>query len=309
MNHFELLLLALLLDAALGEPDWLWKRVPHPVRLFGIAIETLDKTLNRGVELRAKGALAVGLLVIGAAIVGHIISLIPDFGFLEMLGAAVLLAHRSLIDHIKAVSASFTQGIGAARKSVANIVGRDVDDLDESNISRATIESAAENFSDGVIAPAFWFLIFGLPGILIYKLVNTADSMIGHMNPRYEQFGWAAARLDDLLNWIPARLTAGLICVAYASREAWQTVTEDAYLHRSPNAGWPEAAMAGVLGVALSGPRSYDGQMTRDSWLNASGRRELRAADIDRSVGVLWRSWFVLVAGLALMGLLISLFT
>jgi adenosylcobinamide-phosphate synthase len=182
------------------------------------------------------------------------------------------------------------------------IVGRDVAALDESAVSRAAIESAAENFSDGVVAPVFWFLLAGLPGIVAYKLVNTADSMIGYRNEKYLEFGWAAARLDDVMNYFPARISAGLIAFATGSAEAIKVVRADARQHRSPNAGWPEAAMAGALGVALSGPRVYAGQLTDDSFVNKAGRTDLGAADIARAVRVLWQAWALMLAGLALGG-------
>ncbi len=307
MIQIELLCIALIIDAALGEPDWLWTRLPHPAKALGWGIDWLDQKLNSGLARRAKGIVACAVLVVAAGVLGQLIAFVPDFGVLECLGAAILLAHRSLIDHVQAVSSALGDNLEAGRKAVSWIVGRDVDALDESSVSRAAIESASENFSDGVIAPAFWFLIFGLPGIIIYKAVNTADSMIGHLNERYAEFGWAAAKLDDVLNWIPARLTAAWICLVYRSREAWETVTEDADLHRSPNAGWPEAAMAGVLQIALSGPRSYNGALTRDAFVNASGRRVLTRGDIDRAVGVLWRSWAAMVAALAVVSIVIIL--
>ncbi len=305
MTHVEMLLVALILDATLGEPGGLWNKVQHPTRLMGIAIDWLDIRLNFGRERKIKGAIVVAALVIGAAISGNLIAWIPDYGVLETLAAAILLAHRSLIDHVNSVAKALAESLVAGRASVANIVGRDVEALDESSVARAAIESAAENFSDAVVAPAFWFLIFGLPGILVYKAVNTADSMIGHMNERYAQFGWAAAKLDDLLNWIPARLTAALICLVYRSSSAWETVNDDADLHRSPNAGWPEAAMAGVLGIALSGPRSYSGTLTRDAYLNGSGRRTLLPGDISRAVDVLWRCWAALVTLLAVISMVL----
>ena len=307
MTHVEMLLVALILDAALGEPDWLWSKVRHPAKALGLVIDWLDIRLNFGRERKIKGVLACAMPVIGAGVIGYVIAWVPDYGILETLGAAILLAHRSLIDHVRAVSRALGVSIDAGRSEVAKIVGRDVEALDESSVARAAIESAAENFSDAVVAPAFWFLIFGLPGILIYKAVNTADSMIGHLNERYAEFGWAAAKLDDLLNWIPARVTAATICLVYRSREAWETVTEDAVLHRSPNAGWPEAAMAGVLKIALSGPRRYEGLMTRDPNLNASGRRILLRGDIDRAVDVLWRSWAAIAVVCAVLAILVLL--
>lgn len=190
-----LLLPALLLDAALGEPKWLWDRYPHPAVLMGRAVGRMDKWLNTGSARREKGTAAMVILGLAAWILGALIAAIPDFGLLEILTAAMLLAQRSLVDHVRAVADALRQSLPAGRRAVAMIVGRDTKTLDAPAISRAAIESAAENLSDGVIAPAFWFLILGLPGLMLYKITNTADSMIGHRTPRYEQFGWAAARL------------------------------------------------------------------------------------------------------------------
>lgn len=296
MTHVEMLFLALILDAVLGEPEWLWSKVPHPARLMGRAVEFLDRKLNAGGQRQLTGIVACAALVTGFAVVGYLIAWLPDYGILEILGTAILLAHRSLVDHVRAVYLALDVSLEAGRVAVARIVGRDVNALDESSVSRAAIESAAENFSDGVVAPAFWFLLFGLPGILIYKAVNTADSMIGHPSTKYAEFGWASARLDDVLNWVPARLTGRLICLVYRSRPALETMLEDADLHRSPNSGWPEAAMAGVLGVALSGPRSYAGELTRDPYINGSGRRVLTRGDVARAISVLWRSWTGILA-------------
>jgi len=183
------------------------------------------------------------------------------------------------------------------------IVGRDTATLDQSGVARSAIESAAENFSDGVLAPAFWFLLLGLPGIMVYKIVNTADSMIGYRNDRYREFGWAAARFDDLLNWIPARLSGLLICAVSRTPRAFAIMRRDAPLHRSPNAGWPEAATAAAIGVAISGPRVYDGAMTDDPFVNPDGRRYLNARDIDAATALLWRVWGALVLGLGLLTL------
>ncbi|MEL6679264.1 MAG: adenosylcobinamide-phosphate synthase CbiB, partial [Pseudomonadota bacterium] len=191
------------------------------------------------------------------------------------------------------------------RQAVSLIVGRDVTLLDEAGVARAAIESAAENLADGVIAPAFWFLVAGLPGLLVYKAVNTADSMIGHRTERYEAFGWASARLDDVLNLIPARLTAVLIALTAPDRRIMAVVRRDARHHRSPNAGWPEAAMAARLGIALSGPRLYAEGPSDDPFLNAEARHDLTAADIAAAVRVLWQVWAIwlgLLAVLALMG-------
>ncbi len=303
MNTLTLLLIALILDAILGEPDWLWGRVPHPATLMGRAVEWLDEHLNHGDYRRFTGGLTITALILGALILGLIIKALPYAGILEALLAAILLAQRSLADHVSQVATALRSSLPEGRRAVSMIVGRDPEELDESAVARGAIESAAENFSDGVIAPAFWFLIFGLPGILIYKVINTADSMIGHRSERYQDFGWAAARIDDLVNWIPARLSGGLICLAYWSKTGWDSMLVDAKHHRSPNAGWPEAAMASVLDIAVSGPRSYNGTMTELMWVNEAGRTHLTPEDIDAAVRVLWRSWFVGVGVLAVLWL------
>jgi adenosylcobinamide-phosphate synthase len=303
----DILLLAMILDALVGDPDRLWTRVPHPVRLAGQAIDWADNRFNLGRLRREKGIIVLLALALAAAIAGRIIAWIPDFGVLEVLAAAILLAHRSLADHVTDVADGLDLGLVQGRAAVGRIVGRDTHDLDESAVSRAAIESAAESFNDGVIAPAFWFLVLGLPGLMVCKLVNTADSMIGHMNERYQEFGWAAARCDDLINWIPARISALLICLAGRSNEAWQTTREEAVLHRSPNAGWPETAMAAVLGIALGGPRAYQGEMSRESWLNNSGRKTLVRDDIRNSVQVLWRAWGVALSLILALSVLVHL--
>lgn len=299
MTHLEMLILALIIDAVFGEPDWLWGRFPHPAALFGQMIAWADKTLNTGPRRKLKGGLALAAILLFVIIAATILSRISLFGLLETAGAAILLAHTSLKDHVRDVSIGLSQGLIEGRRAVALIVGRDADCLNESGVARSAIESAAENFSDGVVAPAFWFLLLGLPGIVFYKLVNTADSMIGYRCEKYADFGFAAARLDDLVNWIPARLTGGLICLVSWSRAAWGIMLKDARRHRSPNAGWPESAMAGVLDIALAGPRSYGGQMTEDPFLNDEGQRELSARDVSDSVTVLNRSWFGMLAILA----------
>ena len=246
MSVFAILALALILDALFGEPRWLWDRILHPAVLMGRAIELGDNWLNRGMAQRLSGVILMLLLVLAALGLGL---LFQSLGWLaEVVLTAILLAHRSLVDHVKAVARALRVSLGDGQKSVAMIVGRDTSNLTQEDVSRAAIESAAENFSDGVVAPAFWFLIGGLPGLFIYKITNTADSMIGYRTPRHEAFGWAAARLDDLLNLIPARLTAALLALVFGQLGSWRDVRTDARLHRSPNAGWPEAAMARGLG-------------------------------------------------------------
>ena len=288
-----LLIAALLLDGVMGEPKWLWARVPHPAVLMGRLIGWCDTRFNDGT--RARGALVLAALVLAAGLAGWLIAALPLGWLWSMLLAAILLAQRSLVTHVRAVADGLRYGVNPGRRAVTMIVGRDTSALDESGVARAAIESAAENFSDGVVAPAFWFLVAGLPGILIYKLVNTADSMIGYRTPRHEAFGWAAARLDDVLNYIPARLTAGLIALAFWSARAVDVTLQDARLHRSPNAGWPEAAMAGVLDVALSGPRSYHGETREFPFVNAGGEREIGVAEIEAAIAVLWRVWWVIL--------------
>ncbi|MFV0493171.1 MAG: adenosylcobinamide-phosphate synthase CbiB [Pseudorhodobacter sp.] len=293
-----LLFFALLLDAVLGEPPFLWSRFPHPAVVMGRGVAWADGTLNHGAGRRIRGIIAMGGLAALAGLVGWGIALIPDFGILEIAAAAILLAQRSLADHVRAVARALRQSVDKGRQAVAQIVGRDTAAMEPPDIARAAIESAAENLSDGVIAPAFWFLIGGLPAMAIYKMVNTADSMIGHRTPRHAEFGWAAARLDDVLNWLPARITAGLIVLSHG-RIAVAPILRDAGLHRSPNAGWPEAAMAFVLNTALSGPRSYGGAWQDFPYLWPEGQRTPNAGQIDAAVMALWRAWalFVLLVG------------
>ncbi len=296
----EWLIFAMILDALMGEPRVLWSTLPHPAALMGRAVEALDSRLNHSANRRFKGAVALAVLVAGALIVGALISALPDRGLIEGIIAAVLIAQRSLVEHVNAVAAGLRRSLTEGRKAVSMIVGRDPEQLDENAVARAAIESGAENFSDGVIAPAFWFLIGGLPGILVYKAVNTADSMIGHKSERYAEFGWAAARFDDVLNWIPARISGGLICIAAFSAQAWTVMRRDAGNHPSPNAGWPESAMAGALDVALSGPRTYLGKTVDAPYLNADGKKALLPEDIDRATALLWRAWAVALGGLML---------
>lgn len=298
-----LLALALALDAALGEPRWLWNRAPHPAVVMGRAVGALDQRLNHPPTQRRAGVLAVAILVIGAGALGMVLAALPLGWVFEIIGAAILLAHRSLIEHVRAVADGLRTGLAEGRSAVAMIVGRDVTAMDAPAVTRAAIESAAENFSDGVMAPAFWFFVGGLPGILIYKIVNTADSMIGYRTERYRDFGWAAARLDDVMNWVPARLTALAIMVVSGralDRAAWGRVMAEARLHRSPNAGWPEAAIAPVLDVALAGPRSYDGRMEDFPFVHPAGRRDIGPSDIDAACNVLWRVWAGLFGAVAI---------
>jgi len=293
-------LLALLLDAVMGEPNALWQRLPHPAVLMGRAVGALERRLNRGTARRQRGIAALVLLVAGGWLVGRFLAGLPMGWAVEIVAGAILLAQRSLVDHVRDVARALRRSVPEGRAAVARIVGRDTRGMDGPAIARAAIESAAENFSDGVVAPAFWFLVGGLPGLVVYKVVNTADSMIGYRTPELESFGWAAARLDDLLNWLPARASALMLCAAFGRWPGWAALARDARLHRSPNAGWPEAAMAQGLDVALAGPRSYDGVLRDFPWVWPTGARDPGPAEIDAAADVLWRGWAVLLACVAL---------
>lgn len=290
------LLLALLLDAVLGEPKWLWSRLPHPAVLMGRLIHRADRRFNTGNRRLLKGGAVIAALCVVMALLGGLISLVP---YLDIIIAAILIAQRSLVDHVCAVATGLRTGLREGRQEVAKIVGRDTAEMAPDAVARAAIESGAENFSDGVFAPVFWFLIGGLPALLVYKVVNTADSMIGYRTPAYEQFGKVAARFDDVLNYIPARLSALLIALTHGRIEPIG-IAHDAAQHRSPNAGWPEAAMARALDVALSGPRSYEGTLRPFPWVHAEGRRDANPDDIDRSCYALWRAWAAIVVVVAI---------
>ena len=292
-GRVAILLAGLAIDWLVGEPDILWRRVPHPVVLFGRAISFMDKRLNirRGVtgkSRQARGILAIVILVALAAITGWGLS----FGgpVVACIILAVLLAARSLDEHIRAVATAMGEGIAPARTAVGMIVGRDTKPMKKGDIARAAIETGAENLSDGVIAPALWFLAGGLPGLLAYKMVNTADSMIGYRNAKYRAFGCGAARIDDAMNLIPARLTALLICGAATlngrGRAALGTMMRDGRHHASPNAGWPEAAMAGAINVWLAGPRRYGNRIRQARRFNEGGS-EADAGAIRDSLRVL----------------------
>ncbi len=265
---------------------------------MGRAVGWIDTRANHGTNRRAKGTITFALLCLAFVGLGFALAALPGH-VIDVIVLAILLAQRSLVDHVGLVATALRQSLSAGRTAVAQIVGRETKNLDEPAIARAAIESAAENLSDGIIAPAFWFAVAGLPGLLLYKITNTADSMIGYRTAKYEEFGWAAARFDDLLNLIPARQTALLIWLTSPKRAALPAIMTEAPRHRSPNAGWPEAAMAQVLGIALSGPRIYDGQSRDYPFVNAAGRRMIGPADIENACTVLWRTWaLVLFAAL-----------
>ncbi|HWA48310.1 MAG TPA: adenosylcobinamide-phosphate synthase CbiB [Dongiaceae bacterium] len=309
--HPFALLLALAVDAMVGDPESISRRNLHPVQLIGRVIAWADARFNRdgdtpGRRRNAGAWTTIGLLA-GAAVLGWAVQAIllalPLGPVWLGLVMSSLIAQRGLYDHVAAVASGLEiGGVGGGRLAVSRIVGRDPEALDQSGVSRAAIESLAENFSDGVVAPVFWAAIFGLPGLLAYKAINTADSMIGHKTPRHLHFGWAAARLDDLLNFIPARLAGLIVCVAALFQPGadalagWRAMRRDARYHRSPNAGWPEAAFAGALGIAIAGPRSYHGKKVEDHWMGAGGRPHAAAPDIRNALRLFVRACLVQAA-------------
>ena len=313
MSGAGIMLLALAVDAVLGWPRAVHARIGHPVTWIGAMIAAMDRRFNRETDSEAtrRGAgLGVAISVIAlAAGVGWVCAAILPLGWPGLILAAVLawplVAARSMHDHVEAVARPLLAGdLPAARQAVAMIVGRDPSQLDAAGIARAATESLAENTSDGIVAPLFWGAIFGLPGIAAYKAINTLDSMIGHRTPRHEAFGWAAARIDDVANLIPARLTGLLFAiVSVRPHLALTTMWRDAGQHRSPNAGWPEAAMAGAIGIRLSGPRIYQGQLSQEPWLNGEAP-DPTAADLKRALALYRRAMLVLALGLALLALI-----
>jgi adenosylcobinamide-phosphate synthase len=296
-----ILLFALIVDALIGDPRWLWRALPHPVVLIGRLVELCEPRLNRsnrsGRVRRARGALAVAGMTLGAVGMGLAVSELrrrSSWGWaVEAALVWSLIAQRSLFDHVRAVATALDRhGLIAGRQSVALIVGRDATSLDVHGVARAAIESCAENFADGVVAPVFWYVLFGCPGLLACKTINTLDSMIGHLNDRYRDFGMVAARLDDAMNLVPARLAGLLLAVAalFVPKgnpvSALRVMLRDHAHHRSPNSGWPEAAMAGALDLALAGPRVYPGHVAQDGWIG-DGRARATVSDIRRALLVM----------------------
>lgn len=302
--------LALVLDAAVGWPQPLYRRIGHPVGIFARIIAALERRWNvpsrSDGQRRMAGAVTVLLLLGVAGGAGWVLQslLVAIAGPWAWPLIAVLawpgLAQRSLYDHVRLVADALErQDLPAARATVGMIVGRDTAALDDAGVARAAIESLAESFCDGVVAPLFWLLVLGLPGIWAYKAINTADSMIGHREERWRAYGWAAARTDDAMNLIPARLSGLLICLCGGG--GWRILWRDASRHASPNAGWPEAAMAGALGLRLAGPIAYDGILSDKLWIG-EGDRPARTEDIWRGLGIYARAclclWFM-AAGIA----------
>lgn len=307
-----LLLAGLAIDALFGDMRTVFRFVPHPVVLAGRAIESFERRLNRPQRSerarRERGVLTVVALVGGAAVIGWVIQALcrgrPFGALIEAFLIGVLLAMRSLFLHVANVALALRNGgLEAGRREVSHIVGRDPARLDRHGVARAAIESLAENFSDGVVAPVFWYLVLGLPGLFAYKMANTLDSMIGYRSERYRAFGWAAARFDDLVNLVPARLsgllfaTAALFVKEARPSQSLLTMLRDARKHRSPNAGWPEAAMAGALGLALAGPRHYADGVVNDPWIG-SGTARATTSDIFRALRLYYAACLLLSGGL-----------
>ncbi|TIS90469.1 adenosylcobinamide-phosphate synthase CbiB [Mesorhizobium sp.] len=303
--------LSLIIEFALGYPAWLFGAIGHPVTWFGSLISFLDRRLNRATDpddqRRSSGVVALLIIVLVPAAVAFAVEtalwqVLPAGLLITALLATSLLSQKSLAEHVEAVADALdTGGLAIGRAAVSRIVGRDPEKLDRAGVARAAIESLAENFSDGIVAPVFWIGVGGLAGGVAYKAANTADSMIGHRTPRHEAFGWAAARFDDLINLPASRLTALLIVLAAFlvkgadAKGAWRAVRRDAKKHRSPNAGWPEAAMAGALGLALAGPRSYGGVAVDDAFMGEGGRREAESTDIRRALKLYEVADFLLI--------------
>ena len=311
--------LSLVLKSQTGYPDRIFRAIGHPVTWIGRLISCLDRMLNRASDSDGTRRLygVAALLVILALPAGMALGIErllqnPAGLAVAVVLGSTLIAQKSLADHVKAVADALDQeGLAAGRTAVSRIVGRDPEQLDRAAVCRAAIESLAENFSDGVVAPAFWLAVGGLGGGVAYKAANTANSMIGHRTPRHEAFGWASARFDDLVNLPASRLTALLLVLSAGfipganSGEAWRAVSRDAKRHRSPNAGWPEAAMAGALGLSLAGPRSYRGVLVDDAQMGEGGRREATTADIRRALRLFWTADVILMGLLAIAGLVV----
>jgi adenosylcobinamide-phosphate synthase len=308
-----LLLIALALDWLVGDPRWL----PHPVRLMGGATQFLDARLNRtkrsAGERIMRGLLAVlavaGLSALAGWAVANFVGALPYGWVAELALVSLMLAQRGMMSHTRRVLRALKKdGVAGGRKAVAQIVGRETKDLDEHGVARAAIESCAESYSDGVVAPIFWYLLLGLPGLMAYKAINTMDSMIGHKSERYAAFGMAAARLDDAVNWLPARLAGTLLAIAAcfvpgaAPLKALRIMLRDARKHVSPNAGWPEAASAGALDLALIGPTRYAGGISKSAWLG-DGRARATAGDIRRMLALFAVACFLAAALVAVIAI------
>jgi len=312
-----ILLAALVLDWLVADMRWFWSWVPHPVAWVGGLTAFLDRKLNRESRSRVarlvRGTIVAATVIATAAAAGYGLERglrsIPFGWTLELFVVTTLIAQRSLFSHVRAVGRALKRSSASdARAALSHIVGRDTSALQPAAMVRAAIESLAENFSDGVVAPAFWYLLLGLPGLIAYKTINTMDSMIGYKSERHADFGMTAARVDDAVNWLPARLagpilvTAAIIAPTANPAMAGRTIASDAGKHASPNAGWPEAAMAGALDLSLGGPRTYPGGQSEDAWIG-TGRRDATPQDVDRALVLFVLACVILWLLVAVLGL------
>ena len=291
MTSFLLpLLIGWALDMLFGDPEHL----PHPVVYMGKWIGRGEKLLNRGLHLKAKGAaFALGSDVVFFALLAFAIQLLAYNTVTEIAVKSVLvfycLAGKTLRKEVKMVFEALDRSIDDGRRQVARIVGRDTTSLDAQEIRTAALETLAENLSDGVLAPLFWYVMLGVPGMMTYKLINTFDSMIGYQTPRYKEFGCWAAHIDDIANYLPARLTAVIMIVCAAVRYPQQTgryirfVVKYSGKHASPNSGWPESALAGVLDCRFGGPHNYFGEYFYKPYIGCNAR-QLTTSDMHRSI-------------------------
>jgi adenosylcobinamide-phosphate synthase len=310
--------IAALVERYVGYPSILQNTMRHPVQWMGDLIKIADDELNLDPENKLKSNLAGGgallAMIAAVAIPTYIVQVIASYLPLPSLWLALLatpfIAQKSLSDHVQAVDRALSSSLTDGRKAVSMIVGRETKNLDESGITRAALESLAENTADGIVAPLFWFTVAGLPGIVAYKLINTADSMIGHMSPQHRHFGYAAAKLDDLVNLPASRLTglffaaAALFTSKSAAENALTSMWNDAGKHRSPNAGWPEAAMAGALGIKFGGPRAYEGEWVDLAWMG-NGREDLNRSEIATGLKLYDRALWIMTAVLLLLALIL----
>ena len=318
MNNFALLALALVVETFVGYPAPIQNLIGHPVQWLGQLISYLDEGLNDDEasdrDRRMAGILAAAIIcllpALAAAIVAWALAKIPGGFVINVLLATTFIAQKSLRDHVAAVANALPRSLPEARTEVAKIVGRDVTSLDDSGVAKAALETLAENTADGIVAPAFWYGLLGLPGLVAYKAINTADSMIGHKSEKYLAFGWASARLDDLVNLIPARLTgllfaaASLLISKSAAKASLAAMWRDAGKHRSPNAGWPEAAMAGALRLKFGGPRDYQGETVQLPEMG-DGRSTMNAADIKSGLQLYEHTLVLLLAGAVILAMVL----
>jgi len=316
VNQFALATIALLVESVLGYPAFVQNAIGHPVQWMGRLITFLDDGLNDEEAApsnnRINGVVALVVLIavfaVPALVLQKFLTFLPYGYVLNILLATPFLAQRSLTKHVEAVATALPQSLEVARSEVGKIVGRDCTNLSQGEVAKAALESLAENTSDGIVAPFIWYALLGLPGLVAYKAINTADSMIGHKSEKYLNFGWAAARLDDLVNLPASRLTGVLFAAAggllnkQAAQNSWATMRRDAVMHNSPNAGWPEAAMAGALGLQFGGPRSYQGETLQLPTMG-SGRAPTGEPDIQSGLSLYHNAMIIL----ALLGIILAI--